>query len=174
MTDIPLDKQSENALRRRAERLGFELHKSRRRDPQAPDYGRYALVDRVTQEPLGGILPLVGMYRFTADELERALDLQGLARQAGPEAVGSKREKDGIALTSALLPVHVERVPKMPLRSKEWAEWCLQRGLAQHSDGRIHWPARSTDVNLGDYLVYQGGELISVASEADLILKLRL
>ena len=56
-----LNKQSENALRRRAERLGFELHKSRRRDRQAPDYDRYALIDLVTKKPLGGTLALVGL-----------------------------------------------------------------------------------------------------------------
>jgi hypothetical protein len=35
----------ENRLRRAAERQGLRLEKSRRRDPRAIDYGRYALID---------------------------------------------------------------------------------------------------------------------------------
>ena len=170
MNATPFDKQTENALRRRAERLGLELHKSRRRDPQAPDYGRYALIDLVTQEPLGGVMPLVGIYRFSADELKHALDKQGLARQAPPDAVGSKTERDGVTLTSALLLVQVERVPNLSPHSKEWAEWCAERGFLQRSDGSAYWPERSTNVKPGDYLVYDDGELDRVADEADLIL----
>ncbi|ROQ40958.1 hypothetical protein EDF46_0324 [Frondihabitans sp. PhB188] len=38
------DKVLENRLRREAERRGYMLVKSRRRDPKALDYGLYALV----------------------------------------------------------------------------------------------------------------------------------
>lgn len=36
----------ENRLRRMADRQGYALRKSRRRDPRALDYGTYMLVDR--------------------------------------------------------------------------------------------------------------------------------
>ena len=38
------DKVCENRLRRMAERQGYELHKMRRHDPRALDYGTYLLV----------------------------------------------------------------------------------------------------------------------------------
>ena len=38
----------ENRLRRIAKRRGFILQQSRRRDPQALDYGRYRLIDAAT------------------------------------------------------------------------------------------------------------------------------
>lgn len=39
------EKTRENRLRRKLERMGYRLHKSRRRDPDAWDYGLYAIVD---------------------------------------------------------------------------------------------------------------------------------
>jgi hypothetical protein len=39
------EKVRENRLRRMAERQGLVLHKSRRRDPLALDYGRWTIVD---------------------------------------------------------------------------------------------------------------------------------
>lgn len=44
MTDAEF-KVFENRLRRAAERQGLRLEKSRRRDPNAIDFGRYALID---------------------------------------------------------------------------------------------------------------------------------
>ena len=38
------EKVRENLLRRMAERQGYKLEKSRRRDPRATDYGTFALV----------------------------------------------------------------------------------------------------------------------------------
>lgn len=38
------EKVRENRLRRKAERQGYKLVKSRRRDPDATDYGTYQLV----------------------------------------------------------------------------------------------------------------------------------
>jgi hypothetical protein len=40
------DKVRENRLRRIAERRGFRLEKSRRRDRKAPDFGAYALFNK--------------------------------------------------------------------------------------------------------------------------------
>ena len=42
------DKVRENRLRRMADRQGYRLVKSRRRDPRARDYGTYGLVDTHT------------------------------------------------------------------------------------------------------------------------------
>ena len=45
----------ENRVRRTAKRRGFILRRSRRRDPQALDYGRYWLIDpRLDGLALGG------------------------------------------------------------------------------------------------------------------------
>ena len=43
-----------NRLRRMAERRGLRLHRSRRRDPQASDYGRYLLRDVNTRVIVAG------------------------------------------------------------------------------------------------------------------------
>jgi hypothetical protein len=45
------DKIRDNRLRRMAARQGMTLTRSRRRDPQARDYGMYWLTDTVTGEP---------------------------------------------------------------------------------------------------------------------------
>jgi len=39
------EKAGENALRRMAERRGLTLKKSRRRDPRAPDYDTWMIMD---------------------------------------------------------------------------------------------------------------------------------
>lgn len=44
--DEQAEKVRENRLRRKAERQGLRLVKSRRRDPQAIDYGKYMIVNR--------------------------------------------------------------------------------------------------------------------------------
>jgi len=44
----------ENRVRRMAERRSMRLHKSRRRDPDAADYGRYLLRDVSTRVPVAG------------------------------------------------------------------------------------------------------------------------
>lgn len=45
MTDA---KVRENRLRRMAERQGYQLMKSRRRDPRAADFGRFYILDPTT------------------------------------------------------------------------------------------------------------------------------
>jgi hypothetical protein len=60
------EKVRENKLRRMADRRGYDLAKSRARDPQAPDYGRWTLIDRL------------GLDRYallTLDEVEQRLSL---------------------------------------------------------------------------------------------------
>lgn len=57
------EKIRENRLRRRAQRQGFRLMKSRRRDPQALDYGTYMLVDASTS----GVVASAGNNGFGLD-----------------------------------------------------------------------------------------------------------
>ena len=64
-----LDKVEENRLRRVAARRGYELHKSRRRDPKASDYGKYVLHPLGTQDTWDANLWL------TTDEVCRRLEV---------------------------------------------------------------------------------------------------
>ena len=45
---MAIDKVQENRIRRALDRRGFRLHRNRRRDVNALDYGRYQLFDRYT------------------------------------------------------------------------------------------------------------------------------
>lgn len=68
------DKVRENRLRRMAARRGLQLIKSGRRDPQALDYGLYALIDPTTG---GAVNPaLVNMFTcsWSLDEVETYLN----------------------------------------------------------------------------------------------------
>jgi hypothetical protein len=56
MTDTEY-KVLENRLRRAAERQGFRLEKSRRRDPRAYDFNTYQLIDAVTGKLVASALP---------------------------------------------------------------------------------------------------------------------
>jgi hypothetical protein len=58
----------ENRLRRVAERRGYRLLKSRRRDPEALDYGGYVLIDVQTNAVILGATP-VG-FSATLDNVE--------------------------------------------------------------------------------------------------------
>lgn len=51
------DKVRENRLRRMAERRGLSLQKSKRRDPQAIDFGGYMLIDARTNTAILGSEP---------------------------------------------------------------------------------------------------------------------
>ena len=51
-TDRGKMKTDENLLRRAASRQGLILSKTRRRDPRAIDFGRYALLDRSSGAPV--------------------------------------------------------------------------------------------------------------------------
>ena len=65
----------EDRLRRRAKRQGLRLVKSRRRDPQAADYGRYALIDPAGSPVLGRGTD--GSYPMTLDDVEAWLTSLG-------------------------------------------------------------------------------------------------
>lgn len=72
MTEDQELKVRENRLRRKAERQGLKLAKSRRRDPNAWDYGTYMLVDARTN---GLVMPDVAgrAYGYSLDEIEEYL-----------------------------------------------------------------------------------------------------
>ena len=68
------DKVRENRLRRKADRMGLRLLKSRRRDPDSIDYGCYALV---TIDGGGTIHPhgVTSLFRIpNLDEVEEWLE----------------------------------------------------------------------------------------------------
>ena len=68
------EKVRENRLRRMAQRQGLELKKSRRRDPRALDYGRYALVTEPPQSVVvAGVGTTTARYEFTLDDVEAYL-----------------------------------------------------------------------------------------------------
>jgi hypothetical protein len=73
------EKIRENRLRRVAERRGYRLLKSRRRDPQALDFGGYMLVDAQTQLVVVGATP----YAFSAD-LQSVEDFLDASRRVDP------------------------------------------------------------------------------------------
>lgn len=64
----------ENRLRRAAERQGFRLVKSRRRDPRALDYGRFMIVDRDNRAVAGELNTGRGL---TIDQVESFLNGDG-------------------------------------------------------------------------------------------------
>ena len=71
-TSTTAEKIRENRLRRMAERQGFVLRKSRRRDPRAVDYRRFYLTDRLSGEIVSGYRPGLGP-EYTLDEIEAYL-----------------------------------------------------------------------------------------------------
>jgi hypothetical protein len=72
------DQSREDELRRMAHRQGMALEKSRKRNPDAPGYGTYQLVDRET-----GTIVALGPpsgFGLTADEIEEILT-EGASRR---------------------------------------------------------------------------------------------
>ena len=72
---FPMDKVRENRLRRKADRQGLRLIKSRRRDPDAIDFGGYMLADIQT----GGAVLGSGHFLYQADLDEVESYLTGAA-----------------------------------------------------------------------------------------------
>jgi hypothetical protein len=61
-------KVEENRIRRMAERQRLRLEKSRRRDPRAPDFGGFMLIDASTNAVVFGATPFA--YSASLDEIE--------------------------------------------------------------------------------------------------------
>jgi hypothetical protein len=74
-----VDKVRENRLRRMAERQGYVLEKSRRRDRRARDFGRYRLIadhrDARDQENLGYPHSMDDVEQFLTEHEEAVSDL---------------------------------------------------------------------------------------------------
>jgi hypothetical protein len=66
------EKVMEVTARRMAARQGLRLARSRRRDPNAVDYGCYALFNASTDEPVLGV-DTNGWYLLTLERAERYL-----------------------------------------------------------------------------------------------------
>jgi hypothetical protein len=71
MAENTTDKVRENRLRRMAERRGWRLEKSRRRDRLAPDFGTYQLVDPYTNTVVA--YGFSRGYGLDLDDVERNL-----------------------------------------------------------------------------------------------------
>jgi hypothetical protein len=61
-------KTRENRLRRKLSRMGYRLTRSRRRDPQAWDYGGYMIVDIWSGGVVAGAVPHA--YSLTLSDVE--------------------------------------------------------------------------------------------------------
>jgi hypothetical protein len=85
-------KVRENALRRLAERRGYQLVKSRSRDPRAMDYGRYKIIEVATQGIVAGDDGRGGCA-YTFDQAEEYLSA------SRPPAVAFAVRDDGPAET---------------------------------------------------------------------------
>jgi hypothetical protein len=62
----------ENNARRAITRLGYALRKSRRRDPQSPDFGLYCILDPVRNAYVAGGSPW--SHSMTLDDVEAWLE----------------------------------------------------------------------------------------------------
>ena len=62
------EKVRENRMRRMAQRQGWRLIKSKRRDPRAVDFGQFWLVDIYTNGAVTG-----GQFGISLDEVEEFL-----------------------------------------------------------------------------------------------------
>lgn len=71
------EKTRENLLRRVAERRGMKLIKSGRRDPQALDFGLYALIDHTTGGAVNPALANRFACSWTLDQVENYLAVRG-------------------------------------------------------------------------------------------------
>jgi len=67
------EKVQENRARRKAHRRGLMLWRSRRRDPQALDYGMYMVTDVQTGGLVHASAPW-GEYALTLDQAEELID----------------------------------------------------------------------------------------------------
>ena len=78
------EKVKENRLRRKLERMGYQLKKSRVRDPQAWNYGGYMIVDAWTGSVTTGTDD-VGRPHMSLDEVD------AFTQEAGPSRPKAKK-----------------------------------------------------------------------------------
>ncbi len=97
-------KTYENRLRRAADRQGYMLVKSRRRDPHAIGYGKYVLVEDKKGNRIGrhggqaAISELDGGFGDTLDGIDQ--ELRGLARRGVAATAGDRGGQRAVAATS--------------------------------------------------------------------------
>jgi hypothetical protein len=89
MADDQAEKVRENRLRRMAERQGYRLVKSRRRDPRAWDYDRWMIVGIDTNAVVAGAEP--GRPSWTIDEVEEWLLAGGWSGKPGRSSTSETR-----------------------------------------------------------------------------------
>jgi hypothetical protein len=75
-----MDKVNENRVRRMAERQGFALQKSRRRDPNAMDFGGYWIID----PNINGIIAPNDDFGFSLEAAEAFLTQEKPGRKLRP------------------------------------------------------------------------------------------
>jgi hypothetical protein len=77
INEVTMAKESlkvrENRLRRKADRMGYRLSRSRSRDPDAIDYGLYALLDLSTGGAVNPALAQRWVHSWTLDQIEEWL-----------------------------------------------------------------------------------------------------
>ena len=74
---MPSLKVKEALLKRRADRRGWKLLKSRRRDPDSVDYGLYALIDLESGGAIHAHGP-ISVYSQTFEQVADWLDSKGV------------------------------------------------------------------------------------------------
>ncbi len=67
------EKVRENKLRRKAARMGYRVSKSRSRDPDAMDFGLYAIIDNQTNGLMHASLADHWSHALTLDQVEHWL-----------------------------------------------------------------------------------------------------
>jgi hypothetical protein len=91
------DKVLENRLRRKLARMGYRLEKSRRRDPDAIDYGKYWVIDLKTNVLVFGGSEVNGIPDATLEEVANWITEHSVRDHAEREVSGrvaTKRNAD--------------------------------------------------------------------------------
>jgi hypothetical protein len=143
----------ENRARRAADRQGYELVKSRSRDPRVPDFGLYALVNSETGEAVNPMLLGRWDCSWTIDNVEDFLagpdwlndpvvrnadDLKLRTMNARlRNAINQKLEKADEKVISAILSIASEDASYLQLvhaNLRRRAEKLIELGAASESD----------------------------------------
>jgi hypothetical protein len=141
---LETDKVKENRLRRAAERQGLRLTKSRSRDPNALDFGLYALVDNeknfLINEPLAGHW----VHSWTLDEIDEYLNPPPIYVDASIPAV---LEYEGRAVECLTTQEAAIAYYNLPVRLRDQAVLRVKGG-ARYVGGeikRLHYGPRTGD-----------------------------
>lgn len=126
------DKVKENRVRRLAARQGLLLVKSRRRDPNAFDFGGYMLVDAETNGVVAGSSP--GVFSLSLDDAEARLARE--VRPVHPNLVPFLRDlRRRIVL--ARERIEMMKSGKMSVRENTGTGWTDVTGDAVANEERM-------------------------------------